>query len=246
MTCWGDDGAEASAWSILPTLAYAACLAQGITKMADIKAKFAEWVGYAYDDFMLLELPDKFGPGNNNNPSKYALYNDCFMGILDKHIDETDGKTYASYARRLNNAAKRTGEFSHLFDTAAKLCSLLSLKVDLGIRTKVAYFSGEPEALDAIIRDYGKVIKRTEIFYEAFRRQWYAENKPHGFDVQDIRIGGLIQRLRSCRDRLMQYRNGEITDIPELHDDTPPIAQEGHIVYNCWLHTVSANVLFPV
>ncbi len=246
ITAWGDDGAEASAWSVLPTLAYAACLAQGITKLAEIKAKFAEWVGCSYDDFMLLELPDKFGPGNNNNPSKYALYNDCFMGLLDRNVADTDSKTYLSYSRRLKNAAKRAGEFAYLFEAAAKLCYLLSVKVDLGIRTKEAFFSGEPEAVEAIIKDYNKAIKRTEEFYAAFKRQWFKENKPHGFDVQDIRLGGLLQRLRSCRDRLVEYARGDISDIPELHDDTPVVWGDQHIIFNCWMNNVSANVIYPV
>ena len=35
-----------------------------------------------------------------------------------------------------------------------------------------------------------------------FRILWYHDNKPHGFDVQEVRLGGLVMRLRSQRDRL--------------------------------------------
>lgn len=243
MTMWGDNGAEASAWSTLPTLCYAACLAQGITKMDDIKAKFEEWIGYRYDDFMLLDLPDRLN-GNKGriNPSKYELYNDCFFGLLDSAVGENDAKQYASFAKRLRNASKRTGEFSYLFDTASKLCAVLAYKSDIGIRTREMYASGDPEALEPIIADYNKMIKRTEAFYQAFRAQWYTENKANGFEVHDIRLGGLIMRMKNCRDRLADYVAGRIDEIPELHEQTMPFRQ-GHTDYNYYYSTVTRNLL---
>ena len=53
----------------------------------------------------------------------------------------------------------------------------------------------------------------TDAFYYAFRRQWMKENKPQGFDVQDIRIGALLLRLRHCRERLEDYAAGRISTI---------------------------------
>ncbi len=243
MTMWGDNGAEASAWSTLPTLCYAACLAQGITKMDDIKAKFEEWIGYRYDDFMLLDLPDRLN-GNKGlvNPSKYELYNDCFFGLLDSAVGETDAKQYASFAKRLRNASKRTGEFSYLFDTASKLCAVLAYKSDIGIRTRELYESGDRQALEPIIADYNKMIKRTEVFYQAFRAQWYTENKANGFEVHDIRLGGLIMRMKNCRDRLADYVAGRIDDIPELNEKTMPFRQ-GITDYNYYYSTVTRNCL---
>lgn len=243
MTMWGDNGAEASAWSTLPALCYAACLAQGVTKMQDIKAKFEEWVGYRYDDFMLLDLPDRLdGNKERVNPSKYELYNDCFFGIFDTAVGAEDAKQYASFAKRLRNASKRTGEFSYLFDTASKLCAVLAYKADIGIRTRELYASGDREALEPILADYNKMIKRTELFYQAFRKQWYAENKPNGFEVQDIRIGGLIMRMKNCRDRVADYVAGRIDEIPELHEQPLPF-REGLTNYNYWSSTVTTNCL---
>ena len=40
--------------------------------------------------------------------------------------------------------------------------------------------------------------------------------KPHGFEVQDMRLGGLMQRMRHCRERLERYLKGEETTLPEL------------------------------
>ena len=47
---------------------------------------------------------------------------------------------------------------------------------------------------------------------------WYTDNKPHGFDVQEIRLGGLLFRLKSCKERLQKFANGEIERIEELEE----------------------------
>ena len=153
-----------------------------------------------------------------------------------------DGKIYASHARRLANAAKRAGEFAYLFETASRLCRTLSLKANICTETRAAYASGEPDAIAEIIKKYGKMIKYANEFYKSFRDQWYRENKPHGFDVQDIRLGGLVRRMESCRDRLAQYLQGEIAIIPELEEELLPY-RTGVCYYNDWKHNVTANVL---
>lgn len=246
ITCWGDNGGEASAYSILPTLAYAACYAQGITKLDDVKAKFAEWTGESYDDFMLLDLPDKIAkPARRDktiNPSKYGMYSDCFMGLFDNTFNEEDGKKYASFARKLANASKRSKKYSNLFDSQAKLCAFMAYKANIGNRTRQAYESRDAEQLDTLIKDYKKMIKKCEEFYLSFRNRWYAENKPHGFDVQDIRLGGLVMRMKSCLDRLCDLKDGKIDSIPELEDEHINL-YDGKVRFNDWSKTVTTNVL---
>lgn len=40
----------------------------------------------------------------------------------------------------------------------------------------------------------------------------------HGFDVQEIRVGGLLQRLKSCKERLTLYLDGKVDEIEELNE----------------------------
>ena len=243
LTMWGDNGAECSSFSVLPTLCYGACIAQGITKKAEIRAKFEEWVGCRFDDFMLLDLPDRIEKRDKIiTPAKYFLYSDCFMSIFQNLEKEEYTDKYAAFARKLKAAAKRSGEYAYLFDTAAKLCDVLAIKQNICSRAREAYASADAQLLDSVISDYRKMIKRTEQFYYAFRKQWYFENKPSGFEVQDIRIGGLIQRMRSCMDRLVEYRAGKISAIPELEEKIIPFAED-HIDYNYWIGTCTTNVI---
>ena len=39
------------------------------------------------------------------------------------------------------------------------------------------------------------------------------------FDVQDARLGGLIRRVKHCRDRLLAYVWGKSESIPELEEE---------------------------
>ena len=245
ITMWGDDGCECSNLSLLPSLCYAACLAQGITRMADVRAKFFECVGVRYDDYILLDLPDypdTYEAEVVANPTKYFLYADCFMSKFANIEKAEYTEFYTATARRLRYAAKRAGEFAYLFDTLAKLCSALCLKQNICSRTREAYNSGDKAQLDKIIVDYRTMIKRTREFYYAYRKQWYMENKPHGFDVQDLRLGGLIGRMTSCMERLIAYRNGEIASIPELEEEIVPIIN-GINRFNIWAQTVSNNIV---
>ena len=241
LTMWGDNGAECSAFSLLPTLCYGACIARGITKMSEIRAKFEEWVGAGYDDFMLLDLPNRIEPVEKViNPAKYFLYADPFMSQFLNLEKEEYARTYASLARRLKLAAGRVGEYSYLFENLSKLCRVLELKQNICTRTRAAYESGEREKLRALLGDYKKMIRRTEEFYRAFRIQWYTDNKTHGFDVQDHRLGGLLCRMRSCMERLEDYCDGRINSIPELEEKISPFA-EGLINFNSWSQNHTAN-----
>ncbi len=241
MTAWGDNGGECSAYAVLPTLCYASCIARGITKMQDVKEVFKSSVGVEFDDFMKLDLPNLPEKADAPiNPSKYMLYTDCFMSTLNSTVKQGDGARFASAAKKLRNSAKRAGEYSYIFETLSKLCFVLEIKAEICNKTRDAYNNKNNNEIDSVISDYKKMIKRTEDFYKTFKKQWFTENKPHGFDVQDIRIGGLIYRMRSCLDRLTEYRNGNIKNIPELDEELIQLSTE-RLNYNNWINTVSTN-----
>lgn len=56
-------------------------------------------------------------------------------------------------------------------------------------------------------------------FYEKFRTQWVRECKQNGFEKHDIRIGGLLLRIRDCYRILQDYCDGKIAGIAALEED---------------------------
>lgn len=217
MTVWGDDGDECSKYAILPTLLYAAETANGNTDMDSIKKKFHDITGADFDTFMLLDQLDVSG-GADNNKSKWMFYNDPFMGLHDFRCKKEDCAYYEALAKQLEEAPNK-GEFQWLFDSYIALCRVLAIKADLGVRTRAYYQNKQMDELKALaLQDYTEVIKRTEEFHSVYETMWMMEKKPFGFDMQDHRIGGVMQRLKSCRRRLLDYAEGRISEIPELEE----------------------------
>ena len=219
ITLWGDNGKECSYYSVLPSLFAIKKAYDGVKDEALIKKEFNEIVGMDYDAMTALDIPNYVG-GNQDckkNISKCMLYNDLFMGALDSTVKAGITDEYKAHAKRLRDCA--VGKYAYLFESAAALCDLLSVKYDLGKRTREAYKSKNGDTMSSLIEDYKRAEGYLDGFYEAFRTLWFKENKAQGFEVHDIRLGGLKQRLAHCRKRLTDYAEGKIESIPELDEE---------------------------
>lgn len=239
ITIWGDDGGECSPYAVLPSLMYSAEAYRGNFDMESIKAKFKEITGADFDAFLILDKINTPGGKHKieNNPNKYLLYNDLFTGLSDHLCVEADEKYYKDLANEIKNACGK-GEYGYIFDTMEKMAEVLSIKVNLGNRTRQAYVSKDMKELKKIVDDYDEVIKRMEVFHKVFEKQWFTDNKPFGFDIQDIRHGGIIQRIKSCKNRLIDFINGNISEIPELDEKI----LDKDCVWS-WARSVSPNVI---
>ena len=252
-TMWGDNGGECSYFSLLPALCYAAEIARGNSDLNSIKAKFKQVTGCEFDKFIMVDLPNVIGKSkqpNINNPSKYMLYNDLFLGLYDSTVAPGDKDKYKTYARRLRNFDK-TSPYYYIFDALSALCDLLYTKYDLGLNTRQAYQSGNIERLKEIVKEYTKLSKKIKIFYDKYKALWFNENKPFGFEVIEIRIGGLLLRTQSCRERLEAFIEKRIDRIEELeqkllnvygnNEDFEPKREV--ISYNLYQNTATVNII---
>lgn len=226
-TLWSDDGAECSKFAVLPSLFYAAEAAKGNFDLADIKQKFKEKYGIAFDRFCALDVIIKdvsykdqfpFSEIFGDNPEKYLLFNDCFSGLFDKSVGGFENEKYKKLSRKLG-LLKNHETYGYIFETISLLCDVLSIKAELGVNTRKIYALGDKEALLPLIADYKKTVKKLEKFYAAFKKQWYIEYKGYGMDVHDIRLGGLIMRIKDCAGRLQDLYDGKIDRIEELEEE---------------------------
>ena len=223
ITCWGDDGAETSMFAVLPTLYYCAELYRGNNDINSIKKGFKEMFGYEFDDFMKLDYPSVLLTDKSyyHSPDRIFFYNDPFLGIYDDLLDEraeTWENNYHNFKAELDKL-KNDGEYAYLFDTASALCDCMTVKMLLGKRTRAAYRAGDKETLKNLLGDYDKSIELINVFYDKCRYQWYKENKYIGFEIQDIRLGGLVRRIANCKQMLIDYIDGNIEKIEELENE---------------------------
>lgn len=217
--CPSEMGAEQSIYSALPTLFFASEYANGLENNALNKAKFKKIVGVEFDDFMLLDLPNKPHEGVTydkfNTKSFFYLYNDPLLGLFDKLLSENTGKDYARVAKLLENTNGQ--KFDYIFKTASALCKVLSNKAELGKNIKQYYDESNKPALKEICDvTIPSIIRDLDWFCQVFEQAWANENKSFGFETQIQRIGGLIERLKTVSFRLSEYIDGKVSVIPEL------------------------------
>lgn len=223
VTAWGDNGSEASMFSILPVLNYWA--EKSWTSKAQkewFDQRFRLSCAMDYKDFMMIDLcnPDHLDSKSSlgHNPNKYLLYQDPLMSILDfDQRGQQFNNYYADAYERLSFVASTNDRWQVLFDTQAKLSHVLSIKADLGKKIRKAYTSGNIELLSLIANeDIHELLKRLDTFTVSYRRQWSNENKAFGGESFDIRIGGTKERLKATQGRLQDYIEGRIDCIEEL------------------------------
>ena len=223
VTGWGDNGAECSVFATLPALLYCSRINYGKFALnASYKRSFSNLTGVRFNDFITVDLCNRVTENDDveekNSANKYLLFNDVLLGTLDTTVSEGLGKLYASHARALRRAEKRAGRWSYLFETQYRLACVLALKADMGIRLRKAYKAGDREELTLCLCGLREILKRLSSLYAAFSAQWERENRPNGFDVQDLRFGALIQRIQSAVRKLEKHlANGD--PIPELGEN---------------------------
>jgi len=98
-TAWGDNGAEASIFTLLPTL-----VLHGEVSYCDddidakVSAKMKALTGYTLEEYFMLCEPNKT-PTNNliphYNPCKYLFFQDVLMGLFDYHVNPDFSKWFA-------------------------------------------------------------------------------------------------------------------------------------------------------
>ena len=184
---------------------------------ASIKECFeAACPGAVYEDFMAAELPE-LAHGGEGCISRSLIYNDPLIGLIDKHIEGNDMKPYYEAAStRLKGVGRDLPVFSYAFDVVYKVSELLENKADFGVRLKAAYDAGDKKALALMAEECDLIIEKIEALKCSHREAWFAHNKPFGWEVHDIRYGGLKLRFECAKERITDYLNGLVPKIDEL------------------------------
>lgn len=242
-TMWGDDGAETNYFSaILGLQLYAE---HGYSRELDnekLKKRFEFCTGADFDAFRSISLIDEI-PGTENehtrlpsNPSKYLLYQDILVGLFDKYIQDINlGKYYTELEKDLTEYMKQNPSWSFVFDISVKLCSVLSIKSNIGIRLKEMYEINDLEGLKMITeKELPELYEKVDELRKSHRRQWMRTNKAFGWEIIDIRYGGVLARIDSAITRIENFIEGKIEKLEELEQERlyfdGPERPEGTIV----------------
>lgn len=226
VTVWGDNGAETPQSTALPVLqVFAENMYHENVNEEELAHRFKTCTGGSLDDFMLLNQFDET-PGveeNNleaNSPSKFLLYQDILTGLYDKNIEGLDlNQHYQKLYEKLINIKEGSGQWGLLFHFYSSLANVLSKKSEMGIRLKKSYDKKDNKAIEAIINKLEKLHTDVEQLRQSHRKLWFSMYKPFGWEVIDIRYGGVLTRMETAKYRLSEYLNGEIDVLPELEEE---------------------------
>ncbi len=224
VTAWGDNGNESSFMCILPVMQqYAEFCYQGQVDEEVLAKRMLACTGESFQDMLLLDLGNSVDEnhwiGSSGNPSKYLLYMDILGGLAERHTTENYPKNYEYGAKVLAEAATRSPSYGYMYQLVSDLCSVLAIKCRVGIDAQVAYKAGDREALLKIADEVlPELLNRFNRFHEDMYIQWVTECKANGYEVLDLRIGGLESRVRTSIQRIKLYLDGKIDRLEELDE----------------------------
>ncbi len=230
LTAWGDDGAEASAFS---ALAAAVLYAERLyTDSRDgLEDAFRDIFGMPLSSYLLLDLPNRV-PGAPEtarspavNPSKYFFYADPLCGRLDAHVRQEFAPFFGEAAKRLA-AEEDHPEFGYLFRTLSCLCGILREKVTFSLDARAAYEGGNRCALARLADRADRIADMVGRFTDTMRTQWLTENKMTGFENLEMRYGALQARFRGAAAVIRDYLAGTIHGIEALEEPVLPVDPE--------------------
>ena len=220
-TMWQDDGAETPMGAGLSSIVRFAehGFAKEVSEEA-LKEQFEFLTGTSWEACEILgEFDRPQGSAFYDNPSKYLLYQDVLIGLFDEQIRNWDVKSYYEGLRdrllkALEEGMKRNctqkncmqilqrggGYAEEVLSLYVCLADALSVKAPLGRKLHEAYEKKDRQSLAALAeKEIPLAMEKIRVYRDRREALWNRESRIFGFEVLDIRIGGLLARLESAK-----------------------------------------------
>lgn len=252
-TTWLDDGAETNLQTILYGLQLFAeyRYTQNWNKN-ELAARFRTTCGADANAFLAIskfnQLPGMaILPEGTANPCRILLYEDPLMPMFEADlIDLADPVYYEQLTSEFETYRDQSSNYAVLMNSYACLARFLYLKclwradAATAVRTKNLALANALCSLADECKDALQTLRN------AWLALWMSTNKPFGFEVLDIRLGGAIARFETAKVRMNEFATGAIKDILELSCDKLPILRDSKGRINCnnlWASYVSAGLV---
>ena len=180
--------------------------------------------GEDYDTVIMAELPDH-PHGGEVGISKALMNNDPLLGFFDSHVDGVNtAEYYTAVTKKLRD--NNVGIFEPAMDVIRAFSDTLINKADFGVRLKTAYDKKDRDALRTLKNECDIIAEKIKKLRAVHRKAWMEYNKSFGWEVHDIRYGGMIARFDTVKNTITAYIDGEIEKIEEL--EAPRLPFDGN------------------
>lgn len=242
VAAFNDGGCECPPVTVLYTLAFWAEQAFNksvVNKVFTSRLKFL--TGMTSEDWLLqekIDYPDSKQGLLNANMSKVILYSDVLCGVYDENIERVNEvftpAHYVSLSTKLKRSSKECDlELKNTQLMYAYLCDVLELKCNLSSRLRQAYNDKDRIKLLEIRDDIvNYVIPRNEYLRKHLRTLWEQWYSSYGFEVLDIRLGGVSARLKTVVDMIYEFDEGKLKQISPLEEELKTLEEELVFVQN--------------
>lgn len=228
-TGWGDNGAECPLPAALyPMTVYGELCYNDEYDPDACAARFAVISGADPKAFSDLTRFNRL-PGINDwsvrpvNAAKFLLYQDPIVPLYDDDLKGVDTQNhYAALELDYRRYQQENPQYDLLLGFYAQLARTLKYKCAYHLRagTAVRTVAREEAVLcAALARATGEELNKLR---QAWRDVWYHYNRIYGFEIIDVRVGGVAARMESAARLLEDFAEGRIDTIEPLAEEPLP------------------------
>lgn len=228
-TAWGDNGAECSLQAALYGMVIFGelCYNDDYDEEA-CGARFRHIAGADARAFTDLTRFNKL-PGINDwsvrpvNAAKFLLYQDPLVPLYDKDLEGVDTEAhYAALEKDYVNYRAENPEFDGLLGFYEQLARTLKVKCAYHLRAGKTVRAGDREGARVCAGLARMAQEELEKLREIWRELWYSTNRVYGFEIIDVRVGGVAARMESAERMMEDYAAGRIDTIAPLAEEPLP------------------------
>ena len=228
-TAWGDNGAECSLVAALYSLTvYGELCYNDEYDMEACDARFAAITGANALAFRDLTRFNQL-PGINDgsvqpvNAAKFLLYQDPIVPLYDDDLKGVDTQNhYAQLELDYRRHQQENPEYEVLFGFYAQLARTLKYKCAFHLRAGAAVRTGNRDSAALCAALAWATGQELEKLRERWREVWYHYNRIYGFEIIDVRIGGVAARMESAARLMEDFADGRIDTIAPLAEEPLP------------------------
>ena len=224
-TAWGDNGGECNLTAALLGLQlYGELTFRPDYDEDELARRFRRCCHADAQAFLDLSLLN-YMPGMKDNPSdpvnacKFMLYQDPLIQLF-----EADTARYAmaehfgSLVTRYARYALENPDYALLFDFYTALANALALKCVWHEQAGDAVRSRNREQAAALADGIPATVEALDTLRVVWRRLWESTNKPNGFEIIEVRMGGIAARMATAGEKMRAFALGQVDTIPELEE----------------------------
>ncbi len=224
-TAWGDNGAETNLITALLGLQiYGEMTYTGVYDEGAVRERFARCCHADAQAFLDLSLLNA-APGMNSRPAdpcnacKFMLYQDPLIQLFEADTQGFElSRHFASLEPLYAKYAEENPEYRMLFHFYAVLAHALARKSRWHELAADAVRSGDRALAARLAEEIPDTIQAVDDLRRLWRTLWESTNKPNGFEILEVRLGGVCARLDTAGEKMRSFAQGRIDDIPELSD----------------------------